>query len=107
MNGRAVRFETRIFCKVDSYQCGVNYKFPWMDAAMVQLSEFEREFKCWNCNEQAGVLLIVHRVGSDVKVTLYEIKKETNGCIVNKWSVWTNRHWTSINRILEYYMVEW
>ena len=31
-----------IFCKVDSYQCGVNYKFPWMDGAKVQLSEFER-----------------------------------------------------------------
>ena len=57
---------------------------------------------------QAWVLLIVHRVGSGVKgVTLYEIKKDTNGWIANKWSVWTNRHWTSINRILEYYMVEW
>ena len=31
-----------IFCKVDSYHCGVNYKFPWMDAAKIQLSEFER-----------------------------------------------------------------
>ena len=31
-----------IFCKVDSYQCDANYKFPWMDAAKVQLSEFER-----------------------------------------------------------------
>ena len=29
-----------IFCKVDSYQCGVNYKFPWMDAAKVKLSTF-------------------------------------------------------------------
>ena len=31
-----------IFCKVNSYHCGVNYKFPWMDAAKIQLSEFER-----------------------------------------------------------------
>ena len=31
-----------IFCKVDSYHCGVNYKFLWMDAAKIQLSEFER-----------------------------------------------------------------
>ena len=31
-----------IFCKVDSYYCGVNYKFAWMDAAKIQLSEFER-----------------------------------------------------------------
>ena len=31
-----------IFCKVDSYHCGVNDKFPWMDAAKIQLSEFER-----------------------------------------------------------------
>ena len=53
-------------------------------------------------------MLIVHRVGSDVKgVTLYEIKKDTNGWIANKWSVWTNRHWTSINIILEHYMIEW
>ena len=39
----------RIFCKVDSYQCGVEvvyYKFLWMDAAKVQLIEFERELKC-------------------------------------------------------------
>ena len=27
-------------------QCGVNYKFPWMDSAKVQFSEFEREFIC-------------------------------------------------------------
>ena len=67
-----------------------------------------KELKCWNCNSQAWVLLIVHSVGSDVKgVTLYEIKKDTNGWIANKWSVWTNRHWTSINIILEYYMIEW
>ena len=43
-----------IFCKVYSYQCRVNYymwcKFPLMDAAKVQLSEFEKIFKCWNCN---------------------------------------------------------
>ena len=31
-----------IFCKVNSYHCGVHYKFPWMDAAKIQLSEFER-----------------------------------------------------------------
>ena len=31
-----------IFCKVDSFHCGVHYKFPWMDAAKIQLSEFER-----------------------------------------------------------------
>ena len=70
MNGRAVRFKTgyskgkgrflvglsswmrslacgkendgSIFCKVDSYHCGVSYKFPWMDAAKIQVSEFER-----------------------------------------------------------------
>ena len=35
------RKRTGVF-KVDSYHCGVNYKFPWMDAAKIQLSEFER-----------------------------------------------------------------
>ena len=52
------------FCKVNSYHC-YNYN-----------------------HKQAWVLLIVHRVGLDVKgVTLYEIKKDTNGWIANKFGL--------------------
>ena len=35
------RKKTGVFSVRWTHQCSVNYKFPWIDAAKIQLSEFE------------------------------------------------------------------